>query len=102
MLQQQDSLNSSLSEATARLSTPAAELTDNASVQPAALPCQQYHRLRTAADEKTYQQPWLTKALLDQHEKAALTSLLLMQQPSIPMKVSRCWPEPMHASFTHC
>ncbi len=102
MLQQQDSLNSSFSEATAPLSTPAADLAGNASMQPAALPCQQDHRLLTAADEETYQQPWLTKALLDQHEKVARTSLLLMQQQSIAMKVSHCWPKSMQASFSHC
>ncbi|CAL5220932.1 g3030 [Coccomyxa viridis] len=54
--------------------------------QPVALPCQQRHRQHTTVVPNVHQQPRLTKAVLDQHEKAALTSLLLMQQQSSPMK----------------
>ncbi len=83
MFEQQDSLNSSHSEATGRMWAPANLPAHDRSMQPVALPCQQRRRQQTTG----IAQPRLTKAVLDQHEKAALTSLLLMQQQSSPMKV---------------
>lgn len=87
MFEQQDSLNSSHSEATGRMWVPANLPAGGQGMQPVALSCQHRHPHHTTAVANDYQQTRLTKAILDQHEKAALTSLLLMQQQSSPMKV---------------
>ena len=87
MFEQQDSLNSSHSEATGRMCAPANWLAADLSMQPVVLPCQQRQQLHTAVGANQHQQPRLTKAILDQHEKIALTSLLLMQQQSTSTKV---------------
>ena len=51
------------------------------------LSCQPCLQPSTVVELKADQQPRLTKALLDQHEKAALTSLLLMQHHCLADKV---------------
>ena len=56
-------------------------------MQPVPLSCQHRHPHYITAVANNYQQPRLTRAVLDQHEKAALASLLLMQQQSPPLKV---------------
>lgn len=83
MLDQKNSLNSSRSETTARILTPAGP---GQTLQLVALPCQRSHGIAMAYGADGHRQPHLTKAILDQHEKAALTSLLLMQFTA--MKVS--------------
>ncbi len=102
MLEQQDSLNSSHSEATGRMWAPANLPALHQGTQPVALPCQQRHRQHTTVVSNVHQQPRLIKAVLDQHEKAALTSLLLMQQQSSPMKVCQHHLLHLHApSYVH-
>lgn len=88
MLDQENSLNSSCSETTARILNPAGP---GQTIQLVALPCQPSHGIAMAYETDGHRQPRLTKALLDQHEKAALTSLLLMQ--STAMKVSPTLPQ---------
>ena len=61
-------------------------------------PCFIQQQLPLASTVAPHQQPRLTKALLDQHEEAALTSLLLMQQ-SIAVKVCQPCPTPAYVSL---
>ena len=88
MLDQENSLNSSRSETTARILNPAGP---GQTIQLVALPCQPSHGIAMAYEANGHRQPRLTKALLDQHEKAALTSLLLIR--STAMKVSPALPQ---------
>ena len=67
--------------------TPAAWRAPKAGAQPVSLSCQPCLQPSTVVELKTNQQPRLTKALLDQHEKAALTSLMLMQHHCLADKV---------------
>ncbi|CAK0783172.1 hypothetical protein CVIRNUC_006371 [Coccomyxa viridis] len=92
----QESLNSSCSEATERMVTPAAWRAPKAGAQPMSPSCQPCLQPSTVVELKTNQQPRLTKALLDQHEKAALTSLMLMQHHCLADKGSPS--APVHAA----
>ena len=83
----QESLNSSCSEATERMVNPAAWRASKSDAEPMPLSCQPFLQPSTVVEAKANQQPRLTKALLDQHEKAALTSLLLMQHQCLADKV---------------
>ena len=83
MLDQENSLNSSRSETTARILNPAGP---GQTLQLVALPCPPSHGITMRYGADGHRQPRLTKAILDQHEIAALRSLLLMQ--STAMKVS--------------
>ena len=67
--------------------TPAAWRAPKAGAQPMSPSCQPCLQPSTVVELKTNQQPRLTKALLDQHEKAALTSLMLMQHHCLADKV---------------